>query len=361
MGRNLRLENLTKRFGTLTAVDHVNLEIEEGEFVCFLGPSGCGKTTVLRMITGFETVTEGKIIFDGKVINDLIPQKREFGIVFQSYALFPNMTVEENIAFGLKVRKRPKKEIEERVDQMLDLVGLREWRKLYPAQLSGGQQQRVALVRALAPDPQVLLLDEPLSALDAKIRVRLRAEIKRLQQELKKTMIYVTHDQEEALSIADRVVVMEAGQFRQVGRPVEIYQSPNSSFVADFVGTSNFFRGVRNGDRVHTEKRDFKIARFESLPEGKVFLAIRPEKIEVFRRGEIPEGLERSNLAIGRIDVITFLGAAVRLTIHLEGEEVISDIIEKEFSRREFRQGEEVQLYFPPEAFMVFSAEEGSR
>ncbi|MGQ9508057.1 MAG: ABC transporter ATP-binding protein [Thermodesulfobacteriota bacterium] len=354
MGRNLILENLTKRFGDLTAVDHVNLEIEEGEFICFLGPSGCGKTTVLRMITGFETVTEGKIIFDGKVINDLIPQKREFGIVFQSYALFPNMTVEENIAFGLKVRKRPKKEVEERVNQMLDLVGLQEWRKLYPAQLSGGQQQRVALVRALAPNPQVLLLDEPLSALDAKIRVRLRAEIKRLQQELKKTMIYVTHDQEEALSIADRVVVMEAGQFRQVGKPVEIYQSPISSFVADFVGTSNFFRGIRNGNRVRAEKMEFKIAPFESLPEGEVFLAIRPEKIEVFRLGEVPQGLETSNLAKGRIDVITFLGAAVRLTIRLEGEEVISDVIEKEFSRRELKQGEEVQLYFPPEAFMVF-------
>ena len=222
MGRNLTLENLTKRFGTLTAVDRVNLEIVEGEFICFLGPSGCGKTTVLRMITGFETVTDGKVIFNGKVINDLIPQKREFGIVFQSYALFPNMTVEENIAFGLKVRKMPKKMVEERVDQMLDLIGLRNWRKLYPPQLSGGQQQRVALVRALAPDPQVLLLDEPLSALDAKIRVRLRAEIKRLQQELKKTMIYVTHDQEEALSIADRVVVMEKGQFRQVGKPIDI-------------------------------------------------------------------------------------------------------------------------------------------
>ncbi len=188
------------------------------------------------------------------MINNLIPQKREFGIVFQSYALFPNMTVEENIAFGLKVRKMPKKAIEERVDQMLDLIGLRDWRKLYPPQLSGGQQQRVALVRALAPNPQVLLLDEPLSALDAKIRVRLRAEVKRLQQELKKTMIYVTHDQEEALSIADRVVVMEKGQFRQVGKPIDIYRYPNSSFVADFVGTSNFFKGERTEDRVEPER-----------------------------------------------------------------------------------------------------------
>jgi len=360
MGRNLRLENLTKEFGTLTAVDHVNLEIEEGEFVCFLGPSGCGKTTVLRMITGFEMVTEGKVIFDGRVINDLIPQKREFGIVFQSYALFPNMTVEENIAFGLEVRKVPKKTTTERVDQMLDLVGLRDWRNLYPAQLSGGQQQRVALVRALAPDPQVLLLDEPLSALDAKIRVRLRAEVKRLQQELKKTMIYVTHDQEEALSIADRVVVMEKGQFRQVGRPIDIYQCPNSSFVADFVGTSNFFRGYRTEDRVNTGKWGFKVSQKGPLSGEEIFLAIRPEKIEVFKYGDLPMDLEPSNLITGQIDVITFLGAAVRLVINMGGEEVISDVIEKEFVQRQLKQGDKVFLYFPPEAFLVYSAKEGS-
>lgn len=358
MGRNLRLENLTKKFGSLVAVDHVNLEIEEGEFICFLGPSGCGKTTVLRMITGFETVTEGNIIFDGKVINDLIPQRREFGIVFQSYALFPNMTVQENIAFGLKVRKVPKKAMNERVDQMLDLIGLRDWRNLYPAQLSGGQQQRVALVRALAPNPQVLLLDEPLSALDAKIRVRLRAEIKRLQQELKKTMIYVTHDQEEALSIADKVVVMEAGQFRQVGRSIDIYKYPASSFVADFVGTSNFFKGLRRHDRVQTEKREFKISQMGSSSKEEVYLAIRPEKIEVFKYGEPPNDLESTNLIPGKIDVVTFLGAAVRLVVNVDGEEVISDVIEKEFEQRQLKQGEEVVLYFPPESFIIYPAKE---
>ena len=360
MGRNLRLENVTKKFGTLVAVDRVSLEIEEGEFICFLGPSGCGKTTVLRMITGFETVTEGNVIFDGKVINDLIPQKREFGIVFQSYALFPNMTVEENIAFGLKVRKVPKKTIAARVDQMLDLVGLRDWRNLFPAQLSGGQQQRVALVRALAPNPQVLLLDEPLSALDAKIRVRLRAEVKRLQQELKKTMIYVTHDQEEALSIADKVVVMEKGQFRQVGKPIDIYQCPNSSFVADFVGTSNFFKGYRTDDRVNTEKWEFKVSQKGASPKEEVFLAIRPEKIDVFRLGDTPQGLDPSNLIKGQIDVITFLGAAVRLVINIGGEEVISDVIEKEFVQRQLKQGDEVVLYFPPEAFLVYPPKESS-
>src|SRR5512137_377671 len=296
MARDLRLEKLTKRYGNLTAVDHVNLEIREGEFICFLGPSGCGKTTIVRMITGFETVTDGSVVFNDRVINDLIPQRREFGIVFQSYALFPNMTVEENIAFGLKVRKMDQKTIAQRVDQMLDLIGLRDWRKLFPPQLSGGQQQRVALVRALAPNPQVLLLDEPLSALDAKIRVRLRAEVKRLQQELKKTMIYVTHDQEEALSIADRVVVMEKGQFRQVGKPIDIYRNPNSSFVADFVGTSNFFKGERTGDRVDIGKREFRVWQKGPATKEGVLLAIRPEKIEVFRSSEAPKDLEPSNL-----------------------------------------------------------------
>jgi ABC-type Fe3+/spermidine/putrescine transport system ATPase subunit len=359
MSRNLRLENLTKRYGTVTAVDRVNLEIEEGEFICFLGPSGCGKTTVLRMITGFETVTEGKVLFNGKVINHLIPQKREFGIVFQSYALFPNMTVEENIAFGLKMRKMNQQTIAQRVDQMLDLVGLRDWRKLFPAQLSGGQQQRVALVRALAPDPQVLLLDEPLSALDAKIRVRLRAEIKRLQQELKKTMIYVTHDQEEALSIADRVVVMEKGQFRQVGKPIDIYKCPNSDFVADFVGTSNFFKGLRTNDRVRTEQWEFTVAQAGSSHRERVALAIRPEKIEVFRPGEPTHHLVLSNLIPGRIDVVTFLGAAVRLVVNMNGEEVISDVIEKAFEQRGFKQGDDILLYFPPEGFLVYPEKEG--
>ncbi|MDI6726571.1 MAG: ATP-binding cassette domain-containing protein [Smithellaceae bacterium] len=361
MGRNLKLENLTKRFGKLTAVDHVNLEIEEGEFICFLGPSGCGKTTVLRMITGFESVTEGLVIFDNRVINDLIPKKREFGIVFQSYALFPNMTVEENISFGLKMRKMPKKEIAQRVDVMLDLIGLSDWRSLYPAQLSGGQQQRVALVRALAPDPQVLLLDEPLSALDAKIRLRLRAEIKRLQQELKKTMIHVTHDQEEALSIADRVVVMEEGQFRQVGRPIDIYKNPTCSFVADFVGTSNFFTGRRTGETVDLGKRKFKVVQNGPQADEPVSLAIRPENIEVFKYGAPPAGLMEMNLVRGKIDVVVFQGAAVRLLINMDGEEIISDIIEKEFELRSLKQGEEVYLYFPPEAFLVFPTGEGKK
>ena len=225
MSKRLILEKVRKTYGSLVAVDDVSLDIEPGEFVCFLGPSGCGKTTILRMITGFETLTSGNIVYDEKIINDVIPQKREFGIVFQSYALFPNMTVNENVAFGLKMRKMPQHLIDERVIEMLKLIGLIGWEGHYPSQLSGGQQQRVALGRSLAIKPNILLLDEPLSALDAKIRVRLRTVIKKLQQELGITLIYVTHDQEEALSLADRVVIMRDGQIRQVGSPWEIYKN----------------------------------------------------------------------------------------------------------------------------------------
>ena len=355
MSKDLKLENLTKSFGTLVAVDRVHMEIKAGEFVCLLGPSGCGKTTILRMITGFEIPTEGKVIYDGKIINDLMPQQRDFGIIFQSYALFPNMNVQENIAFGLKMRKVPKKSMTERVNEMLDLVGLYGWRENYPAQLSGGQQQRVALARALAPNPSVLLLDEPLSALDAKIRVRLRAVIKRLQQDLGITMIYVTHDQEEALAIADRVVVMELGKIKQEGNPLEIYKFPKSSFVADFVGTSNFFEGRRQRDKVRFKDWEFLVPGIEAMSAEEIYLAIRPEKIEVMRPGETPKVLEKSNLTHGRIEVITFLGAVVRLVISMDGEEIICDMVEKDFELKKLNRGDSVDLYFPPEAFLAYS------
>ncbi len=354
MSKDLKLEDLTKIFGTLVAVDRIHLEIKAGEFVCLLGPSGCGKTTILRMITGFEIPTEGKVVYDGRIINDLMPQQRDFGIIFQSYALFPNMNVHENISFGLKMRKVPKKPMRERVKEMLDLVGLYDWRENYPAQLSGGQQQRVALARALAPNPSVLLLDEPLSALDAKIRVRLRAVIKRLQQELGITMIYVTHDQEEALAIADRVVVMEQGKIKQEGTPLEIYKFPTSSFVADFVGTSNFFQGKRQRDKVQFKDWEFLVPGVESMAAEEIYLAIRPEKVEVMRSGETVEALERSNLTHGKIEVITFLGAVVRLVISMDGEEIICDVVEKDFELKKLNRGDSVDLYFPPEAFLAY-------
>ena len=243
MTENLVLKDISKSFDKFKAVKKINLEVSKGEFLTLLGPSGCGKSTTLRMIAGFEAPTDGEIIYNGNVINDLTPQKRNFGIVFQSYALFPHMKVSDNIAFGLKMHKYPKDKIDSRVNELLDIVGLKNAKHKYPPELSGGMQQRVALARALAPSPEVLLLDEPLSALDAKIRVKLRAEIKELQTELGITTIYVTHDQEEALAISDRVVIMNHGTIEQIDVPVEIYKKPTSKYVADFVGTSNFFEG----------------------------------------------------------------------------------------------------------------------
>ncbi|UCF92979.1 MAG: ATP-binding cassette domain-containing protein [Desulfobacterales bacterium] len=352
--KRLVLENVSKHFGSLVAVKDAHLVVEPGEFVCFLGPSGCGKTTLLRIITGFEQATSGSIIYDGRIINDVIPQKRQFGIVFQSYALFPNMTVSQNIAFGLKMRKMPPKLIEERVSAMLQLVGLTEWATHYPSQLSGGQQQRVALGRAIAIEPKVLLLDEPLSALDAKIRLRLRTVIKKLQEELGITMIYVTHDQEEALALADRVVIMRDGEFRQIGTPWEIYKEPKSSFIAEFVGTSNFMTGTRQNGKVKFGQLALTVSNMEAVPSEKVHLAIRPEKIEWVDVTIPAADCVPSNIVEVTAEVINFLGAVVRITFILEGEEMIVDLPEKEFERTSIQRRETMRLYFPPDAFHVY-------
>jgi putative 2-aminoethylphosphonate ABC transporter ATP-binding protein len=355
MSKKLVLENVSKHFGALVAVNDVSLDIEPGEFLCFLGPSGCGKTTILRMITGFEQITSGKIIYGGKVINDVIPQKREFGIVFQSYALFPNMTVKQNIAFGLKMRKMPQKLIDERVNEMLSLLGLAGWEKHYPSQLSGGQQQRVALGRALAIKPSVLLLDEPLSALDAKIRVRLRTVIKRLQEELGITMIYVTHDQEEALALADRVVIMRDGEFRQIGSPFEIYKEPKTSFIAEFVGTSNFLTCSKTNGKIRFGKLAFTVANSSDIGQEKVYLAIRPENIEIVDVTVSAENCVAANIVDVEVEVINFLGAVVRITFFLEGEEMFVDLPEKEFEIISLKRKDKIKLYFPPDAFHVYT------
>src|SRR5881409_1881164 len=235
----LEIDHLQKRFARTTAVEQVQLEVTRGEFVSFLGPSGCGKTTTLRIIAGFESPSSGAIRLDGVDITHRPPHQRNVGMVFQAYALFPNMTVAQNVGFGLRVAKRPADEIQGRVEEMLRLIKLPAVASRYPYQLSGGQQQRVALARALAIKPQVLLLDEPLSALDAKIRVSLRTEIRAIQRKLGITTIYVTHDQEEALSISDRIVVMNEGRVEQIGTPLQIYTYPQTTFVASFVGTLN--------------------------------------------------------------------------------------------------------------------------
>jgi iron(III) transport system ATP-binding protein len=251
----LRLVNVTKIFpgrggeGEVTAVDNVSIDIEEGELVTLLGPSGCGKTTNLRMIAGFEFPTSGEIYLDGKTVNDLPPHKRDMSMVFQSYAIFPHLSVYENVAYGLKVKRLPKKEIAERVAATLDLVELGGYEKRAPNQLSGGQQQRVALARALIMEPKVLLMDEPLSNLDAKLREQMRGEIRRIQKLLGITSVYVTHDQVEAMTISDRVVVMNEGRIDQVGTPTEIYRHPQTRFIADFIGRANFITGIVKSQR----------------------------------------------------------------------------------------------------------------
>ncbi len=238
----LQITDIWKAFGTFNALKGISLEIGEGEFVCFLGPSGCGKTTLLRAIAGLDLQTSGTIHQGGRDISLLPPSKRDYGIVFQSYALFPNLTVEKNIAFGLENHGRSKAEIQSRITELLELVGLPDQRQKYPAQLSGGQQQRIALARAIATSPGLLLLDEPLSALDARVRVHLRHEIKKLQRKLGVTTVMVTHDQEEALTMADRIVVMDHGVVEQIGTPTEIYREPKTLFVADFIGEMNQIR-----------------------------------------------------------------------------------------------------------------------
>jgi len=356
MAKNLILEDIVKIYGKLYAVKSMNLEIKEGEFLTLLGPSGCGKTTTLRMVAGFEEPDSGKLIYHNKVINDLIPQRRNFGIVFQSYALFPHMKVKENVAFGLKMHKYPKNKIKDRVDGLLDIVGLIEHKEKYPPQLSGGMQQRVALARALAPSPEVLLLDEPLSALDAKIRVKLRGEIKQLQSDLGITTIYVTHDQEEALSISDRVVIMKQGLIEQVDIPINIYKKPVSKYVADFVGTSNFFEGsLRDG---FIEGRNFKIKVKENkeISAGVVTGAIRPEKVEVVM-GEPAQKLAKENLLQGKLMVVVFLGLMVRLVVKVGEMDIIVDFLEKRFEDMGINRGDAIYLYFPPDEFTLYKNE----
>ncbi len=320
----LELQQVSKRFSGVAAVQDFNLDVEKGEFISLLGPSGCGKTTTLRMIAGFERPDEGEIRLDGLNINPITPNKRGIGMVFQGYALFPNLSVYENIAFGLNIARMPKKEIEENVQELLSLVRLKEMSDRYPYQLSGGQQQRVALARALAIKPRVLLLDEPLSALDAVVRVALREEIRRIQLELGITTVYVTHDQEEALSMSDRVVIMKDGLIEQIGKPDEIYHQPVSLFVASFIGTANQVRGERSGD--HSINYHGSILQLPENGSGERIsnpvLLVRPENILL--HSEEPS-LPGSNILDGTIMTMTFLGPVMRVSVDVHGERIVVD------------------------------------
>jgi len=350
----LKIENLTKNFGQFTALRNISLEVFEGEFVCFLGPSGCGKTTLLRAIAGLDIQTQGSISQAGADISVLPPSERDFGIVFQSYALFPNLSVEKNVAYGLESRRAHRDEVSQRVTELLALVDLADQAKKYPAQLSGGQQQRVALARALATSPGLLLLDEPLSALDAKVRAHLRMEIKELQRRLAVTTIMVTHDQEEALTMADRIVVMNHGVIEQIGTPQEIYASPASQFVADFIGTMNFI-SARTASAGKCVLEDLEIAVDTSgLEAGQpVQLAIRPEDVQLGGN----DALENQSQARGTIESLEYLGAFVRATVKLgqSGETVQADLSTGDIDQFALEPQSSVAVTFPAEKIRLYS------
>ncbi|MGF6779605.1 ABC transporter ATP-binding protein [Paraburkholderia sp. GAS334] len=351
----LEIANLHKTFGSNTALHHFDMQIDRGEFITFLGPSGCGKTTVLRMIAGFESPTRGTIRLDGRDVTHLRTRQRKVGMVFQSYALFPNMTVADNIGFGLRVGGRPDAEIRERVDEMLQLIKLPHLADRYPWQMSGGQQQRVALARALAGKPQVLLLDEPLSALDAKIRISLRQDIRTLQRELGITSIFVTHDQEEALSISDRIVVMNEGRVEQVGTPSEIYNYPRTRFVASFVGTLNILTGHvvdPSSGRMAVDGQELTTTQTLAPDDAgkKRMLALRPEAIVL----EAPSP-GRNTLA-ATVEDVSFLGAVVRIRARVQ-EAVISLDVFNDPNRSLPERGQPVALGFSHENLLVL--EEG--
>ena len=308
----IELKNISVTFDGQQIIDNMNLYIRDKEFITFLGPSGCGKTTTLRMIAGFQEPDSGEVIFDGKIINGVPPHKRQLNTIFQRYALFPHLNVYENIAFGLRLKKTPEKEIKEAVTEMLELINLKGFERRNISSLSGGQQQRVAIARALVVKPRVLLLDEPLGALDLKLRKDMQVELKNIQQRLGITFIYVTHDQEEALSMSDTIVVMDSGVIQQIGTPTDIYNEPKNAFVADFIGESNIIEGVMRAD-FNVEMAGHK---FKCLDKGfgideKVDVVVRPEDVDV-----VPV---ESSMISGVVTSITFKGVYYEIIVEIKG------------------------------------------
>jgi iron(III) transport system ATP-binding protein len=351
---HLRVRGATKRFGGFTALDDVSLEVESGKLVCFLGPSGCGKTTLLRVIAGLEAQDAGSIEIGGRDVSRLPPAQRDFGIVFQSYALFPNLTVAQNVGYGLVNRRKRRREIAARVAELLQLVGMPEQGTKYPAQLSGGQQQRVALARALASSPSLLLLDEPLSALDARVRLHLRDEIKTLQRRLGVTTVMVTHDQEEAMAMADRIVVMNRGRVEQVGSAAEIYARPATAFVADFVGEMNMLEGVISGPgRVQVGALALECPALGARAQGeRVRLGLRPEEVRI--RG-VDAGA--ANAVAVEVELLDFLGAFCRATLRAETARdltLLCDFSANAMRDLGIREGQTLTVALPPELLRVF-------
>ncbi len=343
----ISIRGVVKRFGAVTAVDRADLSVRDGELFTLLGPSGCGKTSLLRLLAGFYQPDEGEIRFGERVVSGLPPYERNIGMVFQNYALWPHMTVAGNVAYGLKLRKLGGAEIATRLAEGLRKVNLTGYESRYPGQLSGGQQQRVALARALVLNPDILLLDEPLSNLDAKIRVQVRAEIRKLQQELGITTIYVTHDQEEALSLSDRVAVMKDGRVLQVGRPKELYERPRTRFVADFVGTNNLVPGRVSGRAGAELMVDTAVGTLRAVSDVSVgercVLAIRPENVAV----DAGAGSGAGNVVRGRVSFVSYLGSALRYDVEAGSGQVLKADIRDPWHHEPLSIGREVAVSFP--------------
>ena len=353
MSQNVIINDAVKTYGDFNAVDHVNLEIKEGELFTLLGPSGCGKTTLLRMIAGFNSIEGGTISFGDKVINNIPAHKRNIGMVFQNYAIFPHMTVFENVAYGLKARKIGKDEIEKRVNEALEMVQIQNLKDRQPANMSGGQQQRVALARAIVIHPDILLMDEPLSNLDAKLRVQMRTTIKKVQKRLGITTIYVTHDQEEALAISDRIAIMKSGVIQQVGVPKEIYTRPANEFVANFIGTSNVIDGTvsgyENNRAVISLNNETKI----SLPlskkvNGPVKVSVRPEEFTISK--------DNKNSLSATVGLKVFLGDFINYEMELASGKTVEVNQYLKDQQTEYEIGERVYLTPVVERINVFNA-----
>jgi spermidine/putrescine transport system ATP-binding protein len=352
-GGSIELSGLTKRFSEI-AVDNIDLTVASGEFFSLLGPSGCGKTTTLRLIAGFEQPTSGRILLDGADVSDVPPHRRKVNTVFQSYALFPFLDVRDNVAFGLRHQGVSKAELRRRVDQALDLVRMTSFAKRRPGQLSGGQQQRVALARALVLNPAVLLLDEPLGALDAKLRRSLKVELKALQERVGITFLYVTHDQEEALTMSDRLAVMNAGRIVQIGTPREVYEDPADTYVADFLGAANLMEvevvsagALRVGDFALTSNRC-------EATTGTAHAVIRPERVRIEEHGSAGE-----NRVPAMVERVVFLGSATEVLLRLAPGVPLQALMQNDGSRPDLAQGTPVHVYLPPDALRVLAGAAG--
>jgi spermidine/putrescine transport system ATP-binding protein len=355
MEGEIRLEALEKRFGDTVAVDSIDLDMPSGEFFTMVGPSGCGKTTTLRMIAGFERPTSGRILLDGTDVAQTPPHRRNVNTVFQSYALFPHLNVADNVAFGLKYKRTTSEERRRMVAEMLALVRLTGFEKRKPAQLSGGQQQRVALARALILRPRVLLLDEPLGALDARLRKDLQVELKALQSEVGVTFVFVTHDQEEALTMSDRVAVMNDGRVEQAGSPQSVYEEPATLFVADFLGVSNLVSGHASpagggACSVRVGEATLRADQGETGAAGEVKAMIRPERVEVE-----PHGTGGENRLPGMVEHVVFLGSFRELHVRIVGGELVKAISPNDGSPLPYEQGSPVTLHLPPDAIRVLA------